>query len=99
MDGMPDLYAYDLEEDARGRAWAGTDGGIAICLRKKDGVEIQTINYSRGIPDNIITKISNVSANTMLLATEDAGLITNDPVVNTTAPLLQVTSHYRRILD
>src|SRR5882762_9854705 len=96
---MPGLYAYDLEEDAQGRVWAGTDGGIAICLRKKDGVEIQTINYSHGLPDNIITKISKVSANTMLLATEDAGLIRYDPVVNTAAPLLQGKWSYGRIID
>jgi len=75
VDGMPDLYAYDLEEDSQGKIWAGTDGGIAICTREKNSVTIETINYSNGLPDNIIRKIAKGNSSMMLLATEDAGLI------------------------
>src|SRR6478736_2855997 len=57
MDGMPDLYAYDLEEDAKGNIWVGTDGGIAICSRTETSVKIDTINYANGLPDNIVKKI------------------------------------------
>ncbi len=88
MDGMPDLYIYDLEEDTNGNVWAGTDGGVAICSRNKTTAEIQTINYSKGLPDNIIKKISKGQTGTMLLATEDAGIISFDMVSSKIKPLV-----------
>ena len=89
IDGMPDLYAYDLEEDSKGGIWVGTDGGVAICMRKENSVEIRVINYSNGLQDNIVRKISKGSANTMLLATEDAGVISFDQTSNALVPLLK----------
>jgi len=74
MDGMPDLYAYDMEEDAKGRIWVGTDGGVAICSRKETSVKIDTINYSNGLPDNIVKKILRGKDNMMWLGTEEAGI-------------------------
>jgi ligand-binding sensor domain-containing protein len=80
MDGMPDLYAYDLEEDEQGNIWIGTDGGVAVCSRKGTSVEIKVMNYSTGLPDNIVRKILRGKNNTMWLATEDAGLACVDAV-------------------
>ncbi len=79
MDGMPDLYAYDLEEDAKGRIWVGTDGGVAVCSRKDNSVTIDTINYSNGLPDNIVKKILKGKNGMMWLGTEDAGVSSVDP--------------------
>jgi len=78
MDGMPDLYAYDLEEDATGKIWVGTDGGVAICSRKDNAVTIDTINYSNGLPDNIVKKILKGKEGMMWLGTEDAGVLSVD---------------------
>lgn len=99
VDGMPDLYAYDLEEDAQGNVWAGTDGGIAVCARKEGGVEVQTVNYSNGLPDNIITKITKGTANTMLVATQDAGVVSYDAASNKVTPLLNTKWRYGSIAD
>ncbi len=77
-DGMPDLYAYDLEEDAKGKIWVGTDGGVAVCSRKESSVTIDTINYSNGLPDNIVKKILKGKGNMMWLGTEEAGVLCVD---------------------
>jgi ligand-binding sensor domain-containing protein len=99
IDGMPDLYAYDLEKDKQGKIWTGTDGGVAICSRNGNAVEIEVINYSNGLPDNIVRKISKGKVNEMLLATEDAGVISYDRVTNTVASLLKAKWNYGSVLD
>ncbi|MGC4023486.1 MAG: two-component regulator propeller domain-containing protein [Cyclobacteriaceae bacterium] len=78
IDGMPDLFCYDLEEDKNGNIWVGTDGGIAVCKRTKNNVEIKTITYSNGLPDNIVRKIRRGADNAMYIGTEDAGVFRFD---------------------
>jgi ligand-binding sensor domain-containing protein len=97
--GMPDLYAYDLEEDGQGRVWVGTDGGIAICLRKGSTVAIDTINYANGLPDNIIKKISKGKDNMMWLATEDAGMLSLDATAFKIKSLLATKWSYGSVED
>jgi len=99
MDGMPDLYVYDLEEDTKGNIWAGTDGGVAICSRNKKAAEIQTINYSKGLSDNIIKKIAKGQTGTMLLATEDAGIFAFDTSSSKIKPLLTGKWNFGSIAD
>ena len=77
-EGMPDLYIYDLAEDAAGNIWAGTDGGAAVCTLQGNKISIQVINYTDGLPDNIIRKIIPESDHSVLLATEDAGILRYD---------------------
>ena len=77
-EGMPDLYIYDLAEDAVGNIWAGTDGGAAVCTLQGNKISIQVINYTDGLPDNIIRKIIPESDHSVLLATEDAGILRYD---------------------
>jgi ligand-binding sensor domain-containing protein len=72
-DGMPDLYIYDLAEDAQGNIWTGTDRGIAIINPKENKVRIQTLNTSSGLPDNIIRKIV-IQHDTAWIGTEDKGI-------------------------
>lgn len=99
IDGMPDLYAYDLEEDADGNIWAGTDGGAAICSRKGNAVEIEVINYSKGLPDNIIKKVAKGKGGIMWLATEDTGLIWFDSKTSKVKPVLAGKWNYGSISD
>lgn len=99
MDGLPDLYVYDLEEDVNGNIWAGTDGGVSICSRNGNSVEIQTINYSNGLPDNIVKKLSKGQTGTMLLATEDAGLICFDIATSKLKPVLSNNWDFGSITD
>ena len=99
IDGMPDLYAYDLEEDARGKIWVGTDGGVAICSRKENTVTIDTINYSKGLPDNIVKKILRGKENRMWLGTEDAGVFVVDPTTFNIKSVLPTKWNYGTIAD
>ena len=79
-EGLPDLYIYDLAEDEHGNIWAGTDGGAAICRLTENKISIDVINYDDGLPDNIIKKIVPKNKNTVLLGTEDAGILLFDLV-------------------
>jgi ligand-binding sensor domain-containing protein len=74
-EGMPDLYVYDLAEDAKGNIWAGTDGGVAVCSLIESKISIDVIDYDDGLPDNIIRKIVPENESSVLLATEDAGIL------------------------
>jgi len=98
-DGMPDLYAYDLEEDAKGRIWVGTDGGVAICSRKESSVKIDTINYSNGLPDNIIKKILKGKGGMMWLGTEEAGVISIDAATFKIKSLVTSKWNYGSLTD
>lgn len=77
-DGMPDIYVYDLAEDADGRILAGTDGGLVLCGLTDKNVVIDVIDYDDGLPDNIIRKIFIDEREYAWLATQDAGLVTVD---------------------
>lgn len=99
IDGMPDLYAYNLEQDESGKIWVGTDGGVAICSRKGNSVAIDTINYANGLPDNIVKKISKGTGNTMWLATEDAGMLCLDAITFKIKSVLTTKWNYGSIVD
>jgi ligand-binding sensor domain-containing protein len=88
-EGLPDLYVYDLAEDANGNIWAGTDGGAVRCTLKKNNVlDVDVVDYDDGLPDNIIKKIVPQDEHTLWLATEDAGIIRFDLGTRKHEPLL-----------
>jgi ligand-binding sensor domain-containing protein len=87
-EGMPDLFVYDLVEDVRGNIWAGTDGGVAICKPKDGKVNIRVLDHRQGLTDNIVKKILIDKNNMVWLGTEDAGLISYNPVTGKTLPLV-----------
>lgn len=78
-NGMPDLFIYDLLEDASGNIWAGTDGGIARCNMLEQGVNIEVLDYDDGLTDNIVKKLALSDDGMIWLATEDAGVLSYDP--------------------
>lgn len=80
QEGLPDLYVYDIEAGANGSILAGTDGGMAICVLKGDSVSIDVVNHKDGLKDNIIRKIHSIDENSLLLGTEDEGVIAYDLV-------------------
>lgn len=78
-NGMPDIFVYDLIEDASGNIWAGTDGGIVKCTILEQGVNIEVLDYDDGLVDNIVKKLGMSDDGMIWLATEDAGIISYDP--------------------
>ncbi|GHN01188.1 hypothetical protein WSM22_26770 [Cytophagales bacterium WSM2-2] len=98
IDGMPDLFCYDLEEDTNGNIWIGTDGGVAVCDRTKNPIEIKVLNYSSGLPDNIVKKIVK-GTKEMYLATEDAGAVRFDLEKSTFSSLIKGKWSYGSIND
>lgn len=73
MEGMPDLYVYDIVMDSTGAIWAGTDGGVAICRLSDRNVEIQVLDNNTGLPDNIVRRLQYYR-DTIWMATEDTGI-------------------------
>jgi len=75
QEGLPDLFVYDLFEDSDGNIWAGTDGGIAICTLKDTQISIRVVDSKDGLPDIIIRKITALHGDSVIVATEDAGIL------------------------
>jgi ligand-binding sensor domain-containing protein len=91
-DGMPDLYVYDIEEDSSGNIWAGTDGGAAIVRLLDKKPQIEVIDYGAGLPDNIVRKVK-MDGDKVLLAMEDAGVVSYDPRSRSMEPLFEWWSY------
>jgi len=98
-EGLPDLFIYDLNEDPEGNIWAGTDGGIAICSLEDRKVTIRVIDSDDGLPDIIIKKIRFLHADTVALATEDAGILNLNTKTLQIKPLLKGPWPYGSISD
>ena len=96
---MPDLYIYDLAEDASGNIWVGTDGGAAVCTLEGNKISINVIDYTDGLPDNIIRKIIPENDHAVLLATEDAGIIRYDFSMKKQEDLVDHTWAYGPVSD
>jgi ligand-binding sensor domain-containing protein len=74
IDGMPDIFVYDIAEAGDGNIWAATDGGLAVCSLEGKDIKINTISTAQGLPDNIVKKIK-FHQNKAWLVTEDAGVV------------------------
>lgn len=92
-EGLPDLFIYDLYEDLSGNIWAGTDAGIAVCSLENDSVNVRVIDSDDGLPDLIIKKIKPLQGDTVILATEDAGILLLDIRTNIVEPLVPHWEH------
>ncbi|MEP6733979.1 MAG: two-component regulator propeller domain-containing protein [Chryseolinea sp.] len=98
-DGMPDLFVYDLMEDPRGNIWAGTDGGVAICTLKDKKVSINVLNSKRGLADNIVKKLIIDKDNIIWMGTEDAGVISYNPVTGRTTSMVKEGWNFGALTD
>lgn len=98
-EGIPDLYIYDLAEDSQGNIWAGTDGGAVMCSLKGNKISITVIDYEDGLPDNIIRKIIPEQGHSVLLATEDAGIVRYDLNDQKHEPLIDHAWTYGSVSD
>src|SRR5688500_9096146 len=100
-EGLPDLYVYDLWEDDQGNIWAGTDAGVAICtLTSANKISVKVIDYDSGLPDNIIRKIvPEKNGETILLATEDAGIVRYDLKSGKNEPIIKAGWQYGPVSD
>lgn len=98
-EGLPDQFVYDLYEDSDSNIWAGTDGGIAICTMEKGKVRIRVIDSHDGLPDIIIRKIKFLEADTVALATEDAGVVNYNIRTHRFRPLANTAWDYGSISD
>lgn len=99
-EGLPDLFVYDLYQDDQGFIWAGTDGGLARCTPGDDGkVKVTVFNGDDGLPDIIVRKIKHLQGDTLVLATDDAGLVKFNTRTYANATLLQSPWLYGSVSD
>ena len=99
QEGLPDIFVYDILEDPAGNIWAGTDGGAAICKLNDKKVDIRVLDYAHGLPDNIVKKLVIDKNHTVWMATEDAGIVSFDPVIGRTKSLIDGGWKYGAITD
>lgn len=97
-EGLPDLFIYDIEEDPKGNIWVGTDGGVAVCTLRSRKVDIRVLNYSNGLPDNIVRKLES-DESAIWMGTEDAGLIRYEPSSGKHEAVIPGQWHYGTISD
>jgi ligand-binding sensor domain-containing protein len=98
QEGLPDPYIYDLLEDEDGNVWAGTDGGIAVCtIKTRPAIEV--LDHKDGLPDNIVRKLVEYDKNSLLLATEDAGIIWYDKKLKSFRPVIPGQWAHGSVLD
>lgn len=76
--GLNDTFVYNIATDVHGNIWAGTDNGIAICSFQNGKVQIQQLTVADGLPDNIVTTLSNGKKG-MLVGMESGGVCIVDP--------------------
>lgn len=98
-DGMPDIFIYDLEFDAVGNVWAGTDRGIAICSVRERQAVIDVLDDRSGLPDNIVKKFAKDKNERLWIASEDAGIFTFDSTTQKVIYLFGQSWQYGAIND
>ena len=99
LEGMPDLFVYDLSTGTDGSIWCGTDGGIAICHMEKNKVTVTVLDHEDGLVDNIVRKISHTHEGEVLIGTEDAGIQAYDPASKSFRPLIDGNWSFGSVTD
>jgi len=97
-EGMPDLFIYHLALDSHGNVLAGTDAGMAIISIAAGKPTIDVVDYTRGLPDNIVKKIV-IDHGKILMATEDKGIVIYDPETKKVNSLITDPWQYGAITD
>lgn len=79
-DGLADNYIYSIIADKKGNVWIGTDGGIMKCSFREGVKQVQIIDASDGLPDNIVTAIAaDDTSGALWIGTESMGICWYDP--------------------
>jgi ligand-binding sensor domain-containing protein len=72
-DGLTEDYVYDLEPEADGTIWAGTDGGVTS-LKQEDGKKIITVPvWNADLPDPIVRVVKKDGSERIWLGFYDRG--------------------------
>ena len=69
-NGLPQSIVYALCQDARGRLWAGTQGGVCVF----DGQQFQVFDGRRSLTDNHVRAVAAAPDGTIWLGHEYGGL-------------------------
>ena len=73
-EGLPQAIVYDLAQDAHGRMWFATDGGVA----RFDGRRFESYTVSDGLPTNHVRSLALDGRGHLWLALGEAGLVRYD---------------------
>ncbi|KAF0128994.1 MAG: hypothetical protein FD155_2819 [Bacteroidetes bacterium] len=78
LSSLPDDFIYDLQRDDAGNLWAGTDAGLVKITRQSDGIRVQVIDQTNGLPDLIVTRLHLDTQNILWLGFHDGGFCSYD---------------------
>ena len=73
-EGLPQAIVYDLAQDAHGRMWFATDGGVA----RFDGRRFESYTVSDGLPTNHVRSLALDGRGHLWLALGEAGVVRYD---------------------
>ena len=73
-DGLPQATVYDLAQDAHGRLWFATDGGVS----RFDGRRFETFTVSDGLPTNHVGSVDVDGRGHLWMASGDDGVVRFD---------------------
>lgn len=80
-DGLPSSDVYTIACDSKGRIWAGTDAGIAVCSFVKDQKKIELLSADQGLPDPIVTVLLSDHLGQIWVGMHDGGVAMYHPEV------------------
>ena len=69
-NGLPQTIVYGICQDAQGRLWAGTQGGVSSF----DGHQFQTLTTVQGLPDNHVRAVAAAPDGTLWLGHNYGGI-------------------------
>ncbi|MCB0705855.1 MAG: histidine kinase [Saprospiraceae bacterium] len=81
-EGLFSLDIYDICLDASGRIWLATDGGVDICQLQGKNLDVQLIQKSDGLPDDIVRTLKPDSLGNIWVGTYEGGFCKYDIQLN-----------------
>jgi ligand-binding sensor domain-containing protein len=66
-DGLMEDYVYDLQVDEKGRVWAGTDGGVAICSQADAVKKVEIPSWNSDLYDPVVRVLKADNAGNIYL--------------------------------
>lgn len=78
-DGLPSNDVYAIARDSKGRIWAGTDAGIAVCSFVNNQKKIEWLGTAQGLPDPIVTALLTDHLGQIWVGMHDGGVAMYHP--------------------